>query len=127
MNIPEDLLYVKSHEWIKEEGGIATIGITDFAQDELGEVVYLELPEVGDQVEPATPFGVIESIKAVSDLFSGVTGTVVEVNTGLVDEPQQVNEDPYGEGWLIKVRLADEGELELLLDASQYRELVEVS
>lgn len=125
MIVPEDLLYVKSHGWLRVDEGVATIGITDFAQEELGDVVYLELPAEGEQVGADTPFGVIESIKAVSDLFSGVTGTVAAVNAQLLEEPQQVNLDPYGEGWLIKVALADRGELQLLMNAAQYRESLE--
>ncbi|NCO37179.1 MAG: glycine cleavage system protein H [Armatimonadetes bacterium CG_4_10_14_3_um_filter_66_18] len=125
MNTPEELLYSKTHEWVKVEEGVATVGITDFAQDELGEVVYLELPEVGDTVGPDTPFGVIESIKAVSDLIAGITGTVVEVNTLLHEEPERINEDPYGEGWMLKVRLADAGETQLLMSAAQYRQMLE--
>jgi glycine cleavage system H protein len=125
MNTPEELLYSKTHEWVKVEGGVATLGITDFAQEELGEVVYIELPEEGDTVGPEAPFGVIESIKAVSDLTSGVAGTVLEVNVRLHEEPEHVNQDPYGEGWMLKVRLSDPGEAELLMNAAEYRQMIE--
>ena len=125
MTIPDDLRYVKSHEWIRVGGDTATSGVTDFAQEELGGVGYVELPQEGDSVEPEVPFGVIESIKAVSDLFSGVTGEVVAVNAELPDRPETVNDDPYGAGWMIRVKLADPGELELLLNAPAYRQLLE--
>lgn len=125
---PSDRKYSKEHEWVKVEGDLAVIGITDYAQDQLGDVVYVELPKVGDRVEQFKTFGVIESVKTASDLFAPVSGEVVEVNQAVVDEPGQVNESPYEQGWLIKVRPADqatlERELSALLDAEAYeREL----
>lgn len=125
---PSDRKYSKEHEWVKLEGDLAVIGITDYAQDQLGDVVYVELPNVGDRVEQFKSFGVIESVKTASDLFAPVSGEVVEVNQAVVNEPGQVNDSPYEQGWLIKVRPADratlERELAALLDAEAYeREL----
>lgn len=126
MNIPADLLYTDEHEWVRLEGDIAVVGITDYAQHELGDVVYVELPEVGTTVEQGKPFGVVESVKAASDLYAPVSGEVVEINTALEDAPELVNNDPYGEGWMIKVRPTDwEGEKANLLDAEAYRRLIE--
>lgn len=126
MNIPADLLYTDEHEWVRLEGDIAVVGITDYAQHELGDVVYVELPEVGTTVEQGEPFGVVESVKAASDLYAPVSGEVVEVNTALEDAPELVNNDPYGEGWMIKVRPSDwEVEKANLLDAEAYRRLIE--
>ncbi|QYJ16169.1 Glycine cleavage system H protein [Rubrobacter xylanophilus DSM 9941] len=109
--IPQDLQYTRTHEWARVEDETATVGITDHAQEELGDVVFVELPEVGSSVESGEPFGTIESVKAVSDLYSPVSGEVTEVNTSLEESPEKVNEDPYGEGWLIRVRLSSEPEL----------------
>ena len=121
---PNDRRYSKEHEWAKIEGGVAIVGITDYAQDQLGDVVYVELPKVGDRVEQFKVFGVIESVKTASDLFAPVSGEVVEINESVVDEPSQVNESPYDTGWLIKVRPDDqatlERELAALLDAEAY-------
>ena len=121
---PNDRRYSKEHEWAKVEGNVTTVGITDYAQDQLGDVVYVELPNVGDRVEQFKVFGVIESVKTASDLYSPVSGEVVEINSALVDEPAQVNDSPYGEGWLIKVRPDDPGVLERelanLMDADAY-------
>ena len=125
MNIPEHLHYTAEHEWLRQEGDIAVIGITDHAQGELGDVVYVELPEVGSAIVQGESFGVIESVKAASDLFAPVSGTVTAVNGDLESAPQQVNEDPYGAGWLIKLqpsRLADERGA--LLDGAGYRQLL---
>ena len=121
-NIPENLRYAASHEWVSEEDGIYTIGITDFAQDSLGDLVFINLPQVGDDVEAGEAFCDVESVKAVSDVFSPVTGTVTEVNEELIDAPELVNEDPYG-AWLIRV--GDVTETEELLDAAAYAEVCE--
>jgi glycine cleavage system H protein len=117
---PEDRKYTQEHEWVMIEGGIAVVGITDFAQDQLGDVVYVELPAVGDRVHMMQPFGVIESVKTASDLYSPVTGEVVEINESLTDAPQMVNDAPYAQGWLIKVRPDDPTEIESLMNAQQY-------
>src|ERR671927_796453 len=119
---PDDRRYTAEHEWIKPEGGSYLVGITSFAQDQLGDIVYVELPKVGDRVEFGKPFGVIESVKTASDLYAPVSGEVVEVNSELVDQPQTVNDDPYDRGWMLKVRASDVSELERLLTAEQYSE-----
>jgi len=124
MEFPEELQYTEEHEWILLEDDIATIGITDFAQDSLGDVVFVELPEVGSKVVAGKPFGVVESVKAVSDIYSPVTGEVVEVNEELPDTPEVVNSSPYDDAWMIKVRLADTSELDELMDAEAYQEFV---
>ena len=122
-NIPNELRYVASHEWIRDEGdGTVTIGITDHAQDLLGDVVFVELPEVGDKVSAGDDIGVVESVKAASDVYAPLTGEVVAVNEDLEDAPELVNSDPYGDGWFIRLRLTDAGELEDLLDADGYAE-----
>ena len=122
MNIPEELSYARTHEWMKREGDIATVGITDHAQDELGEVVFIELPEEGTTFSAGDSFGTIESVKAVSDLYAPVGGEVVEINETLNDSPERVNEDPYGGGWMIKLRISEEGDL---LSAGEYEKVVE--
>jgi len=119
---PSDRRYTTEHEWIKAEGEHYVVGITAFAQDQLGDIVYVELPKVGDRIEAGKTFGVIESVKTASDLYAPVAGEVVEVNGGLVDEPQTVNDDPYQTGWMIKIRADDTGEIERLLTAQQYSE-----
>ncbi|MEJ2049823.1 MAG: glycine cleavage system protein GcvH [Calditrichota bacterium] len=124
MQIPGNLKYTKDHEWTKIEGDTAIIGITDFAQSELGDIVYVELPEVGAQTKQGESFGTIEAVKAVSDLFAPLTGEVLEVNSELSDKPEVINKDPYGDGWIIKIKLSDKGELEKLLDKSKYEELI---
>ncbi len=121
MNVPVNLKYTREHEWVKVEGNIATVGITDWAQGELGDIVFVELPEIGTRVVQMQTFGTIEAVKAVSDLFSPVSGEVVEVNGGLQDEPMLINRDPYGEGWMIKVEVSNAEELEQLLDAGEYK------
>ena len=121
---PEDLHYALSHEWVRVEGEIGTIGITDHAQKELGEIVYLELPEVGHLVNGSEEFGTVESVKAVSELFAPVSGEVVEVNKAAVEEPGIVNDDPFGDGWLIKVKLSTDEEVARLMTAEQYAEYV---
>lgn len=118
---PQDLRYFREHDWARPEGDEATLGITWFAQDALGEIVYAELPEVGESVTAGEPYGQLESVKAVSDVFSPLSGEVVAVNGRLADEPQLVNEDPYGEGWLVRIRMADPAELDALMDADAYR------
>jgi glycine cleavage system H protein len=123
LSVPEELQYTKSHEWVRTEGDNATIGITDHAQDELGDVVFVELPEVGATFDTGDSFGTVESVKAVSDLYTPVGGEVVEVNEVLNDQPEKINEDPYGEGWIVKLRVSDEGSG--LLSASDYEQLLE--
>ncbi len=126
MNFPENLKYSKEHEWVMMvEDGVALIGITEFAQSELGDVVYVELPEVGEKITKDDPFGSVESVKAVSDLFAPVSGTVIEVNDSLPDSPELVNEDSYGDGWMIKVQMSDKEELKDLLAQDEYGEFVE--
>jgi glycine cleavage system H protein len=122
LNIPEDLQYTKSHEWVLIEGDTATIGITDHAQDELGDVVFVELPDEGATFDAGESFGTVESVKAVSDLYAPVGGEVVEVNSTLEDAPENINEDPYGEGWIVKLRTADEPDL---LSPDEYEKVVE--
>ena len=124
MKVPDELKYTKEHEWVKVEGNIAIVGITDWAQGELGDIVFVELPEAGADVTQMETFGTIEAVKAVSDLFSPVTGKVTEVNGALEDEPMLINRDPYGEGWMIKVKVSDASQLDQLLDAGAYRELL---
>ena len=124
MEIPPGLKYSKEHEWVATEGAVATIGITDHAQDQLGEIVYVELPSVGDKISKDDPFGVVESVKAVSDIYAPVSGTVIEINEDLPESPEIVNEDPYGDGWLVKVRISDQDDLDDLLDNEEYQQLV---
>ncbi len=119
---PDDRRYTTEHEWIKPDGEQYVVGITAFAQDQLGDIVYLELPKVGDRVEAGKPFGVIESVKTASDLYAPVSGEVIEVNAELVNQPQSVNDDPYAAGWIIKIRVADAADVERLLTAEQYTE-----
>ena len=121
---PADRRYTKEHEWVKIEDDVAMVGITDFAQDQLGDVVYVELPKVGDRVEMMKPFGVIESVKTASDLYAPVSGEVVEVNGTLAEEPQAVNDAPYERGWLIKVKPDDAGQVEQLMTSQQYADAV---
>ncbi|MDP9440096.1 MAG: glycine cleavage system protein GcvH [Actinomycetota bacterium] len=122
MSVPGDLQYTRSHEWVRVEDGVATVGITDHAQDELGDVVFVELPEQGATLAPGDSFGAVESVKAVSDLYAPVGGEVVEVNGTLEDSPEKINEDPYGEGWILKLQISDEGDL---LSAADYEKLLE--
>jgi glycine cleavage system H protein len=123
VSVPEELQYTKSHEWVRTEDDTATIGITDYAQEELGDIVFIELPEEGATFEAGDSFGTIESVKAVSDLYTPVGGEVVEVNEALNDNPEKINEDPYGDGWMIKLRTSGEGAG--LLSASDYEQLLE--
>ncbi|MGB8656230.1 MAG: glycine cleavage system protein GcvH [Candidatus Zixiibacteriota bacterium] len=124
VEVREGLKYTKEHEWVKLESGVATMGITDYAQKELGDVVFVELPQVGIKVEQMKAFGVIEAVKAVSDIFSPVTGEVVEINSKLESQSNLINSDPYGEGWIIKVKIKDPKELDALLSPADYRKLV---
>jgi len=124
MNIPEDLSYTKDHEWVRLEGDHVVIGITDFAQRELGDIVYVDVDTEGDVVEKEAVFGSVEAVKTVSDLFMPISGEVVEFNEGLEDAPELVNSDPYGDGWMIKVAVSDETQLGQLLTSQQYKELV---
>lgn len=124
MNIPEHLSYTKDHEWVRLEGDHVVIGITDFAQRELGDIVYVDVDTEGDVVEKEAVFGSVEAVKTVSDLFMPISGEVVEFNEGLEDAPELVNSDPYGDGWMIKVAVSDETELGQLLTSQQYKELV---
>ena len=121
MNVPSDLRYTKDHEWIRVEGDVGSVGITDFAQDALGDVVFVELPAVGAKLEQGAIFGVVESNKSVSDLFAPIAGEVVAVNERLAEQPELVNQSPYGDGWMIRVRIAAASELAGLLDAAAYR------
>ncbi len=127
MELPEDLKYTREHEWLAIEDKVVTVGITDHAQEQLGEVVFVELPAAGDKVEKSEPFGVVESTKAVSDIYSPVTGDVAEVNDDRPDSPELVNEDPYGDGWMVKITIGDESELDDLMTADEYREYLEES
>ena len=120
---PEDLKYTAEHEWLRVEGEQAVVGVTDYAQQQLGDIVYIGLPEVGDSIEPGTSIGELESTKSVSDLYAPVAGVVAERNDALEQTPELVNSDPYGEGWLIKITLADPGSLDGLLDAAAYEQL----
>ncbi|MCB0501787.1 MAG: glycine cleavage system protein GcvH [Bacteroidetes bacterium] len=124
MNIPANLKYSKEHEWIRVEGDEAYIGITDFAQSELGDIVYVEVETVGDEVEKDEIFGTIEAVKTVSDLYMPVTGEVLELNELLESEPEVVNEDPYGKGWMVKIKIVDSDQLDELLDAEAYKALI---
>jgi glycine cleavage system H protein len=121
-NVPEDLHYSKDHEWIRVEGDVGTIGITDHAQNSLGDVVYVELPKAGESFAAHESFGSVESVKAVSEIFTPVGGEVIEVNEALQDEPERVNTDPYGEGWMIRVRMTHPGEVDSLLSAAEYED-----
>ncbi len=124
MNFPENLKYTKDHEWIRIEGTVGTVGITDYAQGELGDVVFVELPAIGKKVEFGQTFGTVEAVKAVSDLYSPVTGEVTEVNKEIQDSPELVNKEPYERGWMIKIRIADASEAKNLLDAAAYKKLI---
>ena len=124
MNIPSELKYTKDHEWIKVEGDIATIGVTDFAQSELGDIVYVEVETVDETLDADEIFGTVEAVKTVSDLFLPLAGEIIEFNESLEDEPEKVNSDPYGEGWMIKVKCSDLSQVENLISADDYKALV---
>ncbi|MFN3728141.1 MAG: glycine cleavage system protein GcvH [Fimbriimonadaceae bacterium] len=125
MNVPSDLRYTKSHEWVKLEGDLATIGITDFAQSELGDIVYVEVPSPGRMLGAGETFGQVESVKTVSDVYAPVAGEVVEVNEALTAQSELVNADPYGSGWLLRIRVANPADVDALLDADAYRAVAE--
>jgi len=124
MDFPSDLKYTKDHEWCRIEDGVAVVGITDFAQSELGDVVFLELPDVGTETTQHEEFGTIEAVKAVAELYAPLSGEITEINEDVVDEPEKINEDPYGAGWMIKITFSDESEMDDLMDASAYEAMV---
>lgn len=125
MEFPEELKYSKEHEWVLVEGHVATVGITEYAQQELGEIVYVELPETGEKIVKDDPFGAVESVKAVSDIYAPISGTVLEINDTLPENPETINEDPYGDGWIIKVEMTDMDDLKDLMSADEYAEYVD--
>lgn len=125
MNIPENLKYTREHEWVNVEGGIATVGITDFAQGELGDIVFVEIETVGETLEREETFGTVEAVKTVSDLFMPLSGEILERNEALDDSPEVINKDPYNDGWMIKVKISNPDEINDLLDAAAYKELIE--
>ena len=124
MNIPEELKYTKDHEWVKLDGDIATVGITDFAQGELGDIVYVEVETLDETLDKDAIFGTVEAVKTVSDLFLPLTGEIISFNEALEDEPEKVNSDPYGEGWMIKIKISDTAEVETLLSDADYKSLI---
>lgn len=124
MNIPQDLKYSRDHEWVRVEGDTATVGITDFAQGELGDIVYVDVDSQGETFAAEEVFGTVEAVKTVSDLLMPISGEVIEVNDMLESEPEKINSDPYGDGWIIKVKLSDTSDLDNLLDAAAYKELI---
>jgi glycine cleavage system H protein len=121
-NIPDDLHYSKDHEWVRVDGNVAVVGITDYAQESLGDVVYVELPKVGDDFAANESFGSVESVKAVSEVFSPVTGEIVGTNEALADTPEKVNQDPYGDGWMIRIQMSNPGEVDSMLTAAEYED-----
>ncbi|MDA9749280.1 MAG: glycine cleavage system protein GcvH [Bacteroidota bacterium] len=125
MNIPEELKYTEEHEWIRLEGNIATVGITDFAQSELGDIVYIEVDTLDSEINSNDVFGTVEAVKTVSDLFMPVTGKVIEVNSSLEDAPEVVNDDPYGQGWIIKIEVTNPTDVETLMSSDNYRNLID--
>lgn len=124
MNIPSELKYTKDHEWVKIDGDVATVGITDFAQGELGDIVYVEVETLDETLDKDEVFGTVEAVKTVSDLFLPLAGEIIEFNESLEDEPEKVNSDPYGDGWMIKIKISDESQVDGLLSDSDYKELV---
>lgn len=125
MEVLDHLYYTEEHEWVLVDDDVATVGITDYAQSELGDIVYIEFPEVGTKVEQTDPFGSVEVVKAVEELYAPVSGEIIEVNSVLEDDFQIINQDPYGDGWLVKIKMSDPGELDSLLDAMQYKSKIE--
>jgi len=125
MNIPEELKYTEEHEWVRIEDNIAIVGITDFAQGELGDIVYLEIDTLDSQIDSNEVFGTVEAVKTVSDLFMPIAGKVIEVNASLEDKPELVNEDPYGEGWIIKIDISEQSQIDSLLSPSDYKNLID--
>ena len=126
MEVPENLLYTQEHEWVRVDGKDAVVGITQFAQDQLGDIVFVELPETGTLIEQESPFGVVESVKTVSDLYAPVSGTITAVNKDLEAHPEQVNNEPYSKGWIIKIELTDKNELKNLMSEEEYKKLIGV-
>jgi len=124
MNIPQELKYTKDHEWVKIDGNIATIGVTDFAQGELGDIVYVEVETVGETMEREEVFGTVEAVKTVSDLFLPLAGEIIEFNDSLEDTPEKVNTDPYGDGWMVKIKMSDEDEIAGLMSPEEYKDLI---
>lgn len=124
MNIPVEFKYTKEHEWIKVDGDVATVGITDYAQGELGDIVYVEIETEGETLDAEEVFGTVEAVKTVSDLFMPISGEVLEFNEGLESDPEAVNRDPYGDGWMVKIKISDSGELDSLLSADAYKDLI---
>jgi len=124
MNVPKDLKYTKDHEWVKVDGDLVTVGITDFAQSELGDIVYVEVDTLDEELEADAVFGTVEAVKTVSDLFLPLAGEIIEFNESLEEEPEKVNDDPYGEGWMIKIKVADSSNLETLLSADDYKTII---
>jgi glycine cleavage system H protein len=127
MPAPRDLRFTKSHEWIRIEGDVATIGLTDFAQSELGDITYLELPEIGDEIQATEPLGVVESVKAASDIYAPVSGEVLERNEDAISAPEVVNRSPYGDAWLVKVKIADPDQVESLMNPDEYETFAEAA
>ena len=125
MNLPKELKYTKEHEWIKVDGNIATIGITDFAQGELGDIVYIEIDSIGNELNVSEIFGTVEAVKTVSDLFMPIKGTVLEINSNIESTPEIVNEDPYDKGWIIKIEISENQDIENLLSADDYRKMID--
>jgi glycine cleavage system H protein len=125
MDFPKELRYTKEHEWIRDEGGTATVGVTDYAQEKLGDVVFVEMPETGVSIQAGDTFGVVESVKAASDIYCPVGGEVIEINHALEEHPEYVNQSPYGDGWIIKVKVTDSSSMNDLMDAEQYQAFVE--
>ena len=125
MNLPKELKYTKEHEWIKVDGNIATIGITDFAQGELGDIVYIEIDSIGNELNVSEIFGTVEAVKTVSDLFMPIKGTVIEINSNIESTPEIVNEDPYDKGWIIKIEISENRDIENLLSADDYRKMID--
>ena len=125
MNVPAELKYTKEHEWVKVDGNVATVGITDWAQGELGDIVFVELPDIGAEISQMDAFGTIEAVKAVSELYAPISGKVVEINSALDDDPMAINKDPYGDGWMIKVEVSEASQLEQLLDADGYKGIID--
>ena len=124
MNIPEELRYTEEHEWVKLDGGVAIVGITDFAQSELGDIVYLEIDSLDAEINSNEVFGTVEAVKTVSDLFMPVNGKVVDVNSSLEDNPEAVNDDPYGEGWIIKIEVSNSSDIDALMNSEEYKNLI---
>lgn len=124
MNIPQELKYTKDHEWVKIDGDIATVGVTDFAQGELGDIVYVEVETLGETLDREEVFGTVEAVKTVSDLFSPLSGEILEFNESLEDTPEMVNSDPYGEGWMVKIKISNEDEISDLLSAEEYKDVI---